>query len=233
MDPQTDLPVLVEDLEANIDELSDTLAPLLSTPLAASASSLPLLDKAKLCVLSAYAVESLLFSALQASGVNAKDHAVFAELARLKTYFAKIREIEQRGAKPTTKLDVGAAQRFITHGLSGNDKYDLQRREREAKDRARAALKARQINKKFDNENEEATPKKKRGAEHNTENQNHDSTSEEASTENHSSKKPRLPTADTITTTTPTSSKKRKDRSKKPTPHDSKTSKEKSRRKGK
>ncbi|KAJ4373826.1 hypothetical protein N0V83_002565 [Neocucurbitaria cava] len=165
MDPQTDLPDLVEDLEVNIDELSTALQPLLSSPLHTTASSLPLLDKAKLYVLAAYSIESLLFSTLQASDVNAKEHAIFNELARLKGYFGKIKEVEERGSQPKQKLDVGAAQRFIKHGLAGNAKYDLERAERMAKERARAALKAKQINKKFDDEGkdkvEEVTPKKR------------------------------------------------------------------------
>ncbi|KAF2820112.1 hypothetical protein CC86DRAFT_374798 [Ophiobolus disseminans] len=168
MDPQTDLPDLVEDLEVNIDELSDILSPLLSTPLSTTASSLPLLDKAKLYVLAAYSVESLLYSSLQASGVNAKEHAIFKELGRLRGYFGKIKDVEGRAMPPSapkTKLDVGAAARFIQHGLAGNDKYDLERAERMAKEKARAQLKARQINKKFDEDGVEtakvATPKKR------------------------------------------------------------------------
>jgi exosome complex protein LRP1 len=166
MDPQTDLPDLVEDLEVNIDELTTTLQPLLSTPLHTTASSLPLLDKAKLYVLAAYSIESLLFSTLKASGVNATEHPVFKEIARLKGYFGKIKEVEERGPKSRSKLDVGAAQRFIKHGLAGNDKYDLERKERMAKEKARAHLKAQQINKKFDDEGKEvesegATPKKR------------------------------------------------------------------------
>lgn len=168
MDPQTDLPDLVEDLEVNIDELSDILSPLLSTPLSTTASSLPLLDKAKLYVLAAYSIESILYSTLQASGVNAKEHAIFKELGRLKGYFGKIKDVEGRAmasSAPKAKLDVGAAARFIKHGLAGNDKYDLERAERMAKEKARAQLKARQINKKFDDDGTEtvkvATPKKR------------------------------------------------------------------------
>jgi exosome complex protein LRP1 len=168
MDPQTDLPDLVEDLEVNIDELFTVLAPLLDAQLSTTASSLPLLDKAKLYVLAAYSIESLLYSTLQASGVNAKEHAIFKELARLKNYFGKIKSVEERTiapAAPKTKLDVGAAARFIKHGLAGNEKYDLERAERMAKERARAQLKARQINKKFDDEGKahpkESTPKKR------------------------------------------------------------------------
>jgi exosome complex protein LRP1 len=168
MDPQTDLPDLVEDLEVNIDELSTVLAPLLDAQLSTTASSLPLLDKAKLYVLAAYSIESLLYSTLQASGVNAKEHAIFKELARLKNYFGKIKSVEERTsapAAPKSKLDVGAAARFIKHGLAGNEKYDLERAERMAKERARAQLKARQINKKFDDDGKahpkESTPKKR------------------------------------------------------------------------
>ena len=158
MDPQTDLPDLVEDLEVNIDELTAILSPLLSNPLSTTATSLPLLDKAKLYVLAAYSIESLLYSSLSASGVNAKEHAIFRELGRLKGYFAKIKEVEERGAQagqPKQRLDVGAATRFIKHGLAGNEKYDLERAERQAKERARAAVKAAMINKKFDDDGKE------------------------------------------------------------------------------
>ena len=172
MDPQIDLPELVEDLEVNIDELSTALEPLLATPLHTTASSLPLLDKAKLYCLSAYAIESLLFASLTASGVNATEHAIFKEIARLRQYNTKIKVIEDRGIKGSAegraRLDVAAAGRFIKHGLAGNDKYDLERQERMARERARAHLKAQQINKKFDDEGKEVkgegvTPKK-RGA---------------------------------------------------------------------
>jgi exosome complex protein LRP1 len=163
MDPQIDLPDLVEDLEVDIDELTTALEPLLSKPLSTTASSLPLLDKAKLYCLAAYAIESLLFASLTASGVNATEHPIFKEIARLRQYNTKIKEIEDRGIKGSAegraRLDVAAAGRFIKHGLAGNDKYDLERQERMAKERARAHLKAQQINKKFDDEGSEVQGK--------------------------------------------------------------------------
>jgi exosome complex protein LRP1 len=165
---QVDLTPQVEDLEANIDELEDALEPLLKSPLLTTASTLPLLDKAKLYVLTSYAIESILFSTLQASGVNAKEHAVFAELARLKSYFKKIKDAEL-GPEPKTRIDKAAVGRFVRHGLAGNDKYDAERAERVAKEKARAALKAKQMNKKFDEAEESARmaalPKNKRVAE--------------------------------------------------------------------
>lgn len=52
---------MLEDLEGNIDELEEALDSLLSMPLNESTAKLPLLDKAKLYVLSTYAIESILF----------------------------------------------------------------------------------------------------------------------------------------------------------------------------
>ena len=163
MDPQTDLPDLVEDLEVNIDELLSTLTPLLPPhSLSKTSQSLPLLEKAKLHTLLAYAIESTLFSALQLSGADAKAHPLFTELGRLKGYFAKIKDAEEFLKKQEEKdararLDVGAAQRFIKHGLAGNERYDALRKERVEGEKARALEKARKItNKKF-----EETPKKR------------------------------------------------------------------------
>lgn len=168
MDPTTDLPSLLEDLEANIDDLTTTLTPLLPpTTISTTASTLPLLSKAKLHTLAAYAIESLLFSALLTSGADAKSHAVFPELARLKGYFAKIKGVEEqllREAERETRsrVDVGAAQRFIRHGLSGNERFDEMRRERERGERERAVERARGVvNRTFEDEEGEETPRKR------------------------------------------------------------------------
>jgi exosome complex protein LRP1 len=52
---------LLEQLDEEIDDLEESLAPLLATALSETASKLPLLDKAKLYVLVTYAIESILF----------------------------------------------------------------------------------------------------------------------------------------------------------------------------
>ena len=135
----TDLTPLVEDLEENIDDLEQALAPILNTALSASTSKLPLLDKAKLYVLATYAIESLLFSYLRMNGVDAKNHGIFQELTRVKHYFAKLKTAETGPAKPTARLDKTAAGRFIKAGLAGNDEYDRQRKE--AQDREKAGAK--------------------------------------------------------------------------------------------
>lgn len=60
MDP-VDLKPELEELEENIDDLEEALEPVSKTPVVDIASKLPLLDKAKLYVLTAYAIESILF----------------------------------------------------------------------------------------------------------------------------------------------------------------------------
>lgn len=52
---------LLEQLDGEIDDLEESLAPLVATALSETASKLPLLDKAKLYVLVTYAIESMLF----------------------------------------------------------------------------------------------------------------------------------------------------------------------------
>lgn len=136
-----DLYPLVEDLTSNVDDLEESLAPLLKTALSHSTSKLPLLDKAKLYVLATYALESILFSSLRLNGVDAKSHPVFQELARVKEYFAKIKTAETGPAKRSTTLDKDAANRFIKHGLAGNDRFDRERTERMLREKSGAKRK--------------------------------------------------------------------------------------------
>jgi len=58
---------LLEQLDEEIDDLEESLDPLLKTALSETASKLPLLDKAKLFVLVTYAIESILFCELTPS----------------------------------------------------------------------------------------------------------------------------------------------------------------------
>ncbi|CAG8207829.1 unnamed protein product [Penicillium nalgiovense] len=141
MDP-TDLLPLLEQLDDNVDDLEGVLEPLLAGTLVKSSSKLPVMDKAKLHVLITYTLESLIFSYLRLHGVDAKQHPVFRELTRVKQYFEKIKALETEPEERSMTLDKAAASRFIKHGLSGNDKYDLERAEKQAKERARAQFKA-------------------------------------------------------------------------------------------
>lgn len=80
---------------------------------------------------------------LSLNGVNAKEHAVFSELSRVKQYFAKVKEAESGGIqeKPNAKLDGAAANRFIKHALAGNDRFDRDRAERQTTEKANAEAK--------------------------------------------------------------------------------------------
>lgn len=115
---------LVEELVESIDGLEEALAPLLKASLASISSRIPLLDKAKFYTLATYAIESILFSYLRINGVNAKEHAVFKELTRVKEYFAKIKTTETGPTPRTMTLDKAAAARFIKHDLAANTRLD-------------------------------------------------------------------------------------------------------------
>ena len=52
---------LLDNLDDDIDELEETLAPVTKHALGDTASKLPLLDKAQLYILITYAIESILF----------------------------------------------------------------------------------------------------------------------------------------------------------------------------
>jgi len=131
----TDLTPLLEDLTGHIDDLESALSPLINSSLSSISSRLPLLDKAKLHILTTYAIESILFSALKLNGVDARNHAVFTELSRVKQYFDKIKEAEAKPQQPTVTLNKEAAGRFIKYGLSGNEKYDRERVQKQEKER--------------------------------------------------------------------------------------------------
>ncbi|KAF2723675.1 hypothetical protein K431DRAFT_282773 [Polychaeton citri CBS 116435] len=135
----------VSELTGNIDDLERSLQPLLAQTLSASTSKLPLLDKAKLYVLATYALDSILFSALRLNGTDTKSHPVFLEINRVKEYFGKIKSAETTGSRPNARLDKDAAARFVRAGLSGNDRYDIERRERVEKEKAGAKRKLEEI----------------------------------------------------------------------------------------
>ena len=163
-----DVVSLVEDLTTNIDDLEESLAPLLNASLSASTSKLPLLDKAKLYVLATYSLESILFSSLRLHGVNAREHAIYRELARVKEYSGKIQTAEIVGTKRNTTLDKDAAGRFVKAGLAGNDRYDRERAVRQEREKAGAKRKLQNLEQsaRYGSQNRfEATAKRIRAAE--------------------------------------------------------------------
>ncbi|PMD57505.1 uncharacterized protein K444DRAFT_665062 [Hyaloscypha bicolor E] len=154
MDDSSKVLSLLETLDDEVDDLEEALSPLLKAALSETSTKLPLLDKAKLYVLVTYAIESMLFSYLRLNGVKAREHPVFIELTRVKQYFDKIKVAETPVAERNMAVDKAAAARFIKAGLSGNDKYDLERAEQQAKERAKAHI-------RFEQKSKETPPKRK------------------------------------------------------------------------
>lgn len=95
---------------------------------------------------------------LRINGVNAVEHPVFKELQRVKQYFGKVKDAEEKvsGVKPSTTLNKQAAARIIQHSLvgergkisersdagqAGNGTSDMTQREKELKERLLAKRK--------------------------------------------------------------------------------------------
>lgn len=100
----------------------------------------------------------MLSAYLKINGVDAKEHAVYQELRRVQTYFAKVKEAEESVLKPSMTLNKQAAARMIQHSLvgekgrieptsnvlkAGNGQSDMTQREKELKERILAQRKKR------------------------------------------------------------------------------------------
>ncbi|KAK1758535.1 Sas10/Utp3/C1D family-domain-containing protein [Echria macrotheca] len=136
----TDITPQLKQLDVNLDSLETALKPLMGN-IGDLSSKLPLLDRAKLFALTAYALESIIFSSLRLNGVEAKNHAVFQELIRVKQYFDKIQKLETPPAERETTLNTEAAIRVVKANL-GDDK-DIKNKLNEllVKERAKAEAK--------------------------------------------------------------------------------------------
>ncbi|GAB7359572.1 hypothetical protein MBLNU230_g6759t1 [Neophaeotheca triangularis] len=122
----SDLTSQISSLQTTITSLTTTLTPLLDQPLTTTTSTLPLLDKAKLYILATYTLESLLFSSLKLSAASGqsgiedvKEHAVFAELKRVREYFGKVESVEasSSGMPEGNRVDKAAVGRLVKAGV--------------------------------------------------------------------------------------------------------------------
>ncbi|KAL7804565.1 hypothetical protein V8C43DRAFT_268294 [Trichoderma afarasin] len=145
-----DIPTIMPDVKklgSQLDKLEDALEPLLGN-ISEMASQLPLLDRAKLFSLTAYAIESLLFSSIKVQGGDAQNHAVYAELKRIQQYFAKIKAAEEPETKRTLTVNQEAAARILKADLSDNKTLSAKLAEKIAEERAKALLKAAESKKR-------------------------------------------------------------------------------------
>ncbi|KAF4952098.1 hypothetical protein FSARC_12730 [Fusarium sarcochroum] len=142
----TDVKDIMPDLDRlddQLDDLEEKLQPLLGN-LEGMASQLPLLDKAKLFSLTAYAIESLLFSSLKLEGSDSQTQAVLTELKRVQQYFGKIKNIESPAVEEPRNLTVNqeAAARILKADLADNKTISNKLAEKIAEERAKALLKS-------------------------------------------------------------------------------------------
>ncbi|TNN28919.1 Nuclear nucleic acid-binding protein C1D [Liparis tanakae] len=84
------------------------------------------LDQAKLDLMSAYTLNSLFWMYLVTQGVNPRDHGIKQELARIRTYMNKVKEITDR--KKMARLDKDAAGRFLKSALYEPKDKDFRRK---------------------------------------------------------------------------------------------------------
>ncbi|KAF5092754.1 hypothetical protein D0Z03_002708 [Geotrichum reessii] len=88
--------------------------------------SLAPLDQAQHYALLTYALDSIIFAQLKATGADLKGHPIMLELERVKTLMEKIKRFENGDlAEPTpksnSKIDKQAAARFIKHAIGGSN----------------------------------------------------------------------------------------------------------------
>ncbi|KAF9872248.1 exosome-associated family protein [Colletotrichum karsti] len=139
----------LDKLENSIDSLEDALQPLISD-LTEMSNELPLLDKAKMFALTAYAIESLLFSSLRLQNVDVKGHNVMTELKRVQQYFGKIKKVEeaQTPAQRTMTVNTEAATRILKADLGDDKNLKKKLEEKLAEERAKALLNSMQRTKR-------------------------------------------------------------------------------------
>ncbi|KAK3489359.1 Sas10/Utp3/C1D family-domain-containing protein [Neurospora hispaniola] len=135
-----DITPSLEKLNVDLDQLEAALKPVLGD-VGDVSSKLPLLDKAKLYVMVTYAIESILFSSLRLNGVDAKEHAIFTELTRVRQYFEKIQNIENPPQEREQTVNKEAAARFIRSDLADDEAIKQKLTELIAKEKAKAEAK--------------------------------------------------------------------------------------------
>ncbi|OCF60502.1 hypothetical protein L486_00135 [Kwoniella mangroviensis CBS 10435] len=77
---------------------------------------LSMLDRAKMDVLASYTINDLIWIYLKLKGVDPDKHEVTAELDRIKTYYTKIKSIEEPETR-RNRIDSDAAHRFVKSSI--------------------------------------------------------------------------------------------------------------------
>lgn len=120
----TDLNTILQPLLShNYEALNAALQANSSTKDAAEDELHGRLDAARMQVSVAYVLMDLVWILLKTKGVDATNHPVMQELERVKSYFGKIKSVQEKEKEPSAdkgmKVDRSAAGRFIRAALAG------------------------------------------------------------------------------------------------------------------
>ncbi|KAJ3048491.1 DNA-binding protein c1d [Rhizophlyctis rosea] len=131
-----ELEVKLSAMETSLKQVKSLLNPLLATPLDQMRPKLEPLDRAKLEITTAFAINSLAFNFLKTEGVPPKNHQVKQEIDRIKVYWNKL----SAAAGPNQKVDQKAATRFVNAALFQNDEVKAEIKKRKAAESASRLL---------------------------------------------------------------------------------------------
>ncbi|XP_033641212.1 nuclear nucleic acid-binding protein C1D-like [Asterias rubens] len=101
--------------QKSLIEVEKVLAPLKRASLPDLNCKLQALDRAKMELVSAYAINSMFWMYLCTHGINPREHPIKHELGRIQKYMNRVKEIADK--ELAAKLDKGAAKRFVNAAL--------------------------------------------------------------------------------------------------------------------
>ncbi|XP_067939273.1 nuclear nucleic acid-binding protein C1D-like [Watersipora subatra] len=101
-----ELSPIIDDVDNKISSVSESLQPLLDCPVADMAAKVGVLQRAKIDLISLYAVNSMFWVYLKTLGINPTTHGLSKELNRVKTYLGRMKEAEDRKLAPRLNKDV-------------------------------------------------------------------------------------------------------------------------------
>ncbi|WVF71558.1 hypothetical protein IAT40_006366 [Kwoniella sp. CBS 6097] len=108
--------VTLSALTNSLDVLERALEPLQAQEWSSTLEGLSTLERAKMDVLASYTINDLIWVYLKLKGIDPEKHDVSAELDRIKTYYTKVRAVEEPDA-PRPQIDSAAAKRFIKSSI--------------------------------------------------------------------------------------------------------------------
>jgi len=115
----TDIPEEIQDKLEKFDEalgeMEDVLSLQFEIPHAKLSERLTPIERAKLDLANAYALNSIFFQYLATRGVSIKEHPLKTELDRIKECMTRMKELEDRQKAP--KINKDAAKRFVRSAL--------------------------------------------------------------------------------------------------------------------